>query len=157
MAKHRLRHGTMRYNLLLYMSVQTNSKENCLNLLCTFTCLHRLHLSRITDLYNEIYNARPIDHSAGFAVTYDKDVGRKRSDEVWQLLSAVKTEFGNFSGLLQKAQNNMQTGLNQLEDVVGKRTRAIEKKLKDVHVLNVEETNGILPIINSETVADEEE
>ncbi len=36
----------------------------------------------------------------------------KCSSEVWNILSAVKTEFGNFSGLLQKAQNNIQTGLN---------------------------------------------
>ncbi|MEO6328849.1 MAG: hypothetical protein ABIO55_07950 [Ginsengibacter sp.] len=52
----------------------------------------------------------------------------KRSSEVWQLLSAVKTEFGNYSGMLQKAQNNIQTGLNQLEDVVGKRI----PKLRDL-------------------------
>lgn len=81
----------------------------------------------------------------------------KRSGEVWQLLSAVKTEFGNFSGLLQKAQNNIQTGLNQLDDVVGKRTKAIERKLKDVQMLGNEETKAILPMINSETIADEEE
>ncbi len=35
----------------------------------------------------------------------------KRSSEVWQLLSAVKTEFGTFSGMLDKAQKNIQTGL----------------------------------------------
>jgi DNA recombination protein RmuC len=54
----------------------------------------------------------------------------KRSSEVWQLLSAVKTEFSNFSGLLDKAQKNIQTGLNQLEDVVGARTRAYTKKIE---------------------------
>lgn len=81
----------------------------------------------------------------------------KRSGEVWQLLSAVKTEFGNFSGLLQKAQNNIQTGLNQLEDLAGKRTRVIEKKLKDVQVLSSEETNKILPLMNDELLNDNEE
>ncbi len=80
----------------------------------------------------------------------------KRSGEVWQLLSAVKTEFGNFSGLLQKAQNNIQTGLNQLEDLAGKRTRVIEKKLKDVQVLSIEDANKILPMMNDEMVNDEE-
>ncbi len=59
----------------------------------------------------------------------------RRSSEVWQLLSAVKTEFGNFSDMLQKAQANIQTGLNQLEDVVGKRTRALQKRLKDVDTI----------------------
>jgi DNA recombination protein RmuC len=80
----------------------------------------------------------------------------KRSGEVWQLLSAVKTEFGNFSGLLDKAQKNIQTGLNQLEDVVGKRTKAIERRLKDVQVLNADETMNTLQEGNDETIANDE-
>jgi len=35
---------------------------------------------------------------------------QKRSSEVWQVLSAVKTEFEKFGGLLEKAQKNIQTG-----------------------------------------------
>ena len=81
----------------------------------------------------------------------------KRSGEVWQLLSAVKTEFGNFSGLLQKAQNNIQTGLNQLEDVVGVRTRAIEKRLKGVETVSDGEVRNILPEITNDVVPGEEE
>jgi DNA recombination protein RmuC len=80
----------------------------------------------------------------------------KRSGEVWQLLSAVKTEFGNFSGLLDKAQKNIQTGLNQLEDVVGKRTKAIERRLKDVQVLNADDTMNMLREGNDERSADDE-
>ncbi len=80
----------------------------------------------------------------------------KRSGEVWQLLSAVKTEFGNFSGLLDKAQKNIQTGLNQLEDVVGKRTKAIERRLKDVQVLSSDETLNILPELNDQTISNDE-
>ncbi|MFT4152992.1 DNA recombination protein RmuC [Parafilimonas sp.] len=75
----------------------------------------------------------------------------KRSGEVWQLLSAVKTEFGNFNTLLSKAQSNIQTGLNQLEDVVGARTRAIQRKLKGVETLNSEQVQKILPeLMNDE-------
>lgn len=81
----------------------------------------------------------------------------KRSGEVWQLLSAVKTDFGNFNTLLSKAQSNIQTGLNQLEDLAGKRTRAIEKRLKDVQVLSVDDANKIIPMINDEQLNDEEE
>lgn len=81
----------------------------------------------------------------------------KRSGEVWQLLSAVKTEFGNFNTLLSKAQSNIQTGLNQLEDLAGKRTRAIERKLKDVQVLSNEEVQNTLPTISDERLNDEEE
>lgn len=79
----------------------------------------------------------------------------KRSSEVWQLLSAVKTEFSNFSGLLDKAQKNIQTGLNQLEDVVGARTRAIQKRLKGVEILNTEDADKILPLISDEMPEDE--
>ena len=53
----------------------------------------------------------------------------KRSSEVWQVLGAVKKEFENFGGMMHKAQKNIQTGLNQLDDVMGVRTRAIQKKL----------------------------
>lgn len=81
----------------------------------------------------------------------------KRSGEVWQLLSAVKTEFGNFSGLLDKAQKNIQIGLDQLENVVGVRTRAIQKRLKNVELLSNEEAENILPLMGDELLNDNEE
>lgn len=61
---------------------------------------------------------------------------QKRSSEVWTVLGEVKKEFANFGGMMQKAQKNIQTGLNQLDDVMGVRTRAIERKLKDVSSLD---------------------
>ncbi len=70
---------------------------------------------------------------------------QKRSSEVWQILGAVKKEFENFGGILEKAQNNIQTGLNQLDDVMGKRTRAIQRKLRGVEALGDDETKLILP------------
>jgi len=81
----------------------------------------------------------------------------KRSGEVWQLLSAVKTEFGNFSGLLDKAQKNIQTGLDQLENVVGVRTRAIQKRLKNVEMISNEEAQNILPLVNDELINENED
>jgi DNA recombination protein RmuC len=82
----------------------------------------------------------------------------KRSGEVWQLLSAVKTEFNNFSGLLDKAQKNIQSGLDQLENVVGVRTRAIQKRLKGVDTLTQEQVKGILPeVVNGELFPDDDE
>ena len=61
---------------------------------------------------------------------------QKRSSEVWTVLGEVKKEFNNFGGMMQKAQKNIQTGLNQLDDVMGVRTRAIERKLKGVSSLD---------------------
>lgn len=64
---------------------------------------------------------------------------QKRSSEVWNVLGAVKKEFETFGGMLEKAQSNIQTGLNQLDDVMGKRTRAIQRKLKNVEVISEHE------------------
>ncbi len=71
---------------------------------------------------------------------------QKRSSEVWKVLAAVKREFENFGGLMQKAQRNIQTGLDQLDDVMGKRTKAIQRKLKDVESIEDSEAKLILPI-----------
>lgn len=64
---------------------------------------------------------------------------QKRSSEVWQVLSSVKTEFRKFGDLLGKAQKNIQTGLSQLDEVAGKRSRAITSKLKAVEDNSTEE------------------
>ncbi|MEY4053364.1 MAG: hypothetical protein RL034_282 [Bacteroidota bacterium] len=60
---------------------------------------------------------------------------QKRSGEVWKVLGNVKTEFDKFGGLIEKAQGNIQNGLKQLDEVVGVRTRAIQRQLRDVEVL----------------------
>ncbi len=72
---------------------------------------------------------------------------QKRSSEVWRILGAVKMEFEKFGGLMERAKNNIQTGLNQLDQVIGTRTRAIQRKLKGVEALSEAETRKILPEI----------
>lgn len=71
---------------------------------------------------------------------------QKRTSEVWSVLGAVKTEFGNFGEMLQKVQRNLQIAGNQLEDVMGVRTRAIERTLRKVEELPQEESKRILPL-----------
>lgn len=69
---------------------------------------------------------------------------QKRSSEVWRILGGVKAEFEKFGGLLEKAQKNLQTANNQLEEVMGKRTRAIQRQLRSVEALPAkEEQNAI--------------
>lgn len=83
---------------------------------------------------------------------------QKRSSEVWQVLGAVKKEFENFGGLMEKAQKNIQTGLNQLDDVMGKRTRAIQRKLKSVEMLGESDAKRMLPEITDPTfISDDDE
>ncbi len=72
---------------------------------------------------------------------------QKRSSEVWKVLGAIKTEFGKFGGMLEKAQKNLHTASNQLDELVGKRTKAIQRRLRDVESLPLAETAGMLPEI----------
>jgi DNA recombination protein RmuC len=81
---------------------------------------------------------------------------QKRSSEVWQILGAVKKEFENFGGLMQKAQKNIQTGLDQLDDVMGKRTKAIQRKLRSVESLTEAEAKMILPEVSDAELFDDE-
>jgi DNA recombination protein RmuC len=60
---------------------------------------------------------------------------QKRTSEVWSVLGAVKSEFGKFGALLEKVQKNLQQAGNQIEDLMGVRTRAIENKLRKVEEL----------------------
>lgn len=79
---------------------------------------------------------------------------QKRTSEVWSVLGAVKTEFGKFGGMLEKVQKNLQNAGNQLEEVMGKRTRAIERKLRQVEALPSEDSQRML---NINDITDEEE
>ena len=80
---------------------------------------------------------------------------QRRSGEVWKILGEVKKEFELFAGLVEKAQGNIQTGLNQLDDVLGKRTRAIQRKLKSVEVLEPIERNPTLPQLADDELSEE--
>lgn len=59
---------------------------------------------------------------------------QKRSGEVWNLLAAVKSEFGKFGTILEKTQKKLQEATNTIEEATRK-TRTIERKLRDVEAL----------------------
>lgn len=79
---------------------------------------------------------------------------QKHSGEVWTILGAVKKEFEKIGGLLEKARKNLQTAGGQIEEVLGTRTRVIQRKLKDVDTLGDREARAILPEIG--VLTDEE-
>jgi DNA recombination protein RmuC len=75
---------------------------------------------------------------------------QKRSGEIWQLLAAVKTEFGKYGDVLDKVQKKLTEASSQIEQV-SRRKRAIDRKLKSVeqmpeleaqHLLQIEEAGG---------------
>ncbi|GBU23942.1 DNA recombination protein RmuC [Fibrobacteria bacterium R8-3-H12] len=70
-------------------------------------------------------------------------VVEKRTNEIWDLLGAVKTEFGKFAVVLQKTKEKLSIALNEIDDA-DIRTKAIEKKLRDVRTLPEVEAQKLL-------------
>ena len=68
---------------------------------------------------------------------------QKRSSEVWKVLGSVKAEFDTFGQALAQAQNRLNQASSELENLVGVRTRQIQRKLQQVTLLPGEdETSG---------------
>jgi DNA recombination protein RmuC len=63
---------------------------------------------------------------------------QKHSSEVWQVLGAIKTEFGNFSTVLAKTKKKLQEASNQIENAQ-RNSRRIERKLRSVEDLSFPE------------------
>jgi len=68
---------------------------------------------------------------------------QKRSSEVWEVLGAVKTEFGRFGTLLENTKKKLQATANEI-DKAGVRSRSIERKLKGVEALSEEKSMKLL-------------
>ncbi len=69
---------------------------------------------------------------------------QKRSNEVWQILGAVKTEFEGFEKVLEKAQNQIISASGHIEKLVGTRSRAIKRKLRNIQELPASEAARLL-------------
>ena len=76
----------------------------------------------------------------------------KRSAEVWEVLGAVKTEFGKFGAVLAKTKKKLEEATSTIDDA-GVRTRAMERRLRDVEVLSEVQTAQLFP----ELAADDDE
>ena len=69
---------------------------------------------------------------------------QKRSVEVWNILSSVKTEFDKFGDVLEATQTRLEQANKELDKLVGVRTRAIQKRLKAVEGIAPDEE--VLPL-----------
>ncbi len=67
----------------------------------------------------------------------------KRASEVWKILSAVKSEFGKFGEVLDRVKRQLAAAANTIEET-GKRTRVMEKRLKDVEDLPADDAARLL-------------
>jgi DNA recombination protein RmuC len=79
----------------------------------------------------------------------------KRSSEVWSLLGVVKTEFGKFGDLLDKTHKKLQEASNSI-DVAARKSRTIERKLKNVQELPQDEALDLLDIAATAEVQEKE-
>ena len=71
---------------------------------------------------------------------------KQRASEVWQVLGAVKTEFGKFELVMDKVQKKLQEAQTVVEEEVGRRRRAIGRKLREVEALPEAEASELLDI-----------
>lgn len=73
----------------------------------------------------------------------------QRSQEVWDTLRAVKSEFTKFGDMLEKAQKQLQTADKTLTEIVGRRTRAINRTLRSVEELTETSESSLLELEDS--------
>ena len=71
---------------------------------------------------------------------------QERSSEVWNILSAVKSEFETFGTHLNKVQSQLKTASSSLETLQGTRARAMERKLRDIDTIDIKEAKEILEL-----------
>lgn len=74
----------------------------------------------------------------------------KHSSEVWEILGAVKTEFGKFETTLKKAQERINQAGNELDNLIGTRTNVMQRKLRDVTALPDDRSKNLLEIHDEE-------
>jgi DNA recombination protein RmuC len=70
---------------------------------------------------------------------------QQRSSEVWNVLSAVKTEFGKFGGVLDKVQKKLEEAQKVVEEA-GVRRKAMDRKLRDVEALPEVAASALLEV-----------
>ncbi len=75
----------------------------------------------------------------------------KRSSEVWEILAAVKTEFGKFGEVMDKLKRQLSTATKTIDET-GVRTRAMERKLRTVEELPLEEASVQLGLSEGLTI-----
>ncbi|MPM22140.1 hypothetical protein SDC9_68591 [bioreactor metagenome] len=69
---------------------------------------------------------------------------QKQSSEVWRVLGAAKVEFEKFSEVLESARNRLRQADEDLDKLVGTRTRVITQKLRSVERLQDEEAKDLI-------------
>ncbi len=75
---------------------------------------------------------------------------QKRSGEVWKVLGAVKTEFEKFNDVLVKTQEKLTRAHDDLDKLIGVRTRGIRRSLREVTALPQQDAAALLPTLGTD-------
>ncbi|MBQ8687850.1 MAG: DNA recombination protein RmuC [Ruminococcus sp.] len=108
-----------------------------------------VNMGMVTDL-QRLYHVNIAGPSTMAAMLNSLQMGfqtlqiQKRSNEVWQVLGAVKTEFEKFDTVLDSARKRIRQLDEDLDKLVGVRTRGINRKLRDVQKLDSASANKLL-------------
>ncbi|WP_292050552.1 MULTISPECIES: DNA recombination protein RmuC [unclassified Brevundimonas] len=78
---------------------------------------------------------------------------QKRSSEVWQVLGAAKAEFQKYGDVWDKLGKQLDTARKTVDEA-GKRTRAVERRLRGVEVLDAPVASTLLEAPDAEDMAD---
>ena len=81
----------------------------------------------------------------------------QRSGEIKKTLSAVKTEFGKFGDILKKAQEKINKASEDIDELVGARTKKINAKLRSFEELPAAETRSLLETSSDSELMEENE
>ncbi|MGI9309829.1 MAG: DNA recombination protein RmuC [Gammaproteobacteria bacterium] len=71
---------------------------------------------------------------------------QERAGEVWQVLGAIKTEFGKFGDIMTKVKAQLETATRTIDEQVSRRARVMEKKLRDVQQLSEDQSRKVLDL-----------
>ena len=82
---------------------------------------------------------------------------QERSSEVWNILSAVKSEFATFGTQLSKVRTQLTTASSSLDVLQGTRARAMERKMRDIELIDAKKSDNILGIDNDTSELDLDE
>ena len=81
---------------------------------------------------------------------------QERSSEVWNILSAVKSEFATFGTQLSKVKSQLNTASSSLDVLQGTRARAMERKMRDIELIDSNKASQILNFEENESNLNED-
>ncbi|RGN66752.1 DNA recombination protein RmuC [Streptococcus anginosus] len=75
---------------------------------------------------------------------------QRSADDISKVLGNVKSEFNKFGGILLKAQKHLQHASGNIDELLTRRTNAIERTLRHIEISDKSDLNGLLDFQDEE-------